>query len=203
MCSIYHKHFDIGESMTCCCCCCCVSFGLMFQCTSVMFWSRVLLLWSFKAKRENGGVQRQLDMTSTQGQTLVFIFIVIFFFCLDCSNDHTMLQVWGRVPTYTQDNKAVTSVRKGVTEKTLRIKISPKIWNVFFSFKLCTKLLHVCSKGFLLSLDYHDSLNFISLLHTLSWVCESTGNPGNNLLKVDYREHNDKKEEIYKKNPNQ
>lgn len=41
------------------------------------YWSRMLLLWLFKANREYDGVQR-LDLTSTQGQTLVFIFTVIF-----------------------------------------------------------------------------------------------------------------------------
>lgn len=50
--------------------------------TSVTHLSRMLLLWSFKAKREYSGVQRQRNMTSTQGQTPVFTFIMAFFFIL-------------------------------------------------------------------------------------------------------------------------
>lgn len=49
---------------------------------SVTHLSRMLLLWSFKAKREYNGVQRQHDLTSTQGQTPVFIFMTTSSFFL-------------------------------------------------------------------------------------------------------------------------
>lgn len=68
--------------------------------SSVSHLSRMLLLWSFKAKREYNGMQRQRNMTSTQGQPLVFVFSLWpSSFCLRSGNGHAALQAWGRVLT--------------------------------------------------------------------------------------------------------
>lgn len=49
--------------------------------------SRELLLWSFKAKREYSGVQRQHNTTSTQGQTPIFTVSMAFIVAWPRSSD--------------------------------------------------------------------------------------------------------------------
>lgn len=75
--------------------------------SSVSHLSRMLLLWSFKAKREYNGMQRQRNMTSTQGQPLVFAFSLWpSSFCLRSGNGCAALRAWGRVLMKTGDHKA-------------------------------------------------------------------------------------------------
>lgn len=77
--SIHHLHMDRVERVWP------VIVGL---CSAVpVHLARVLLLWSFKAKREYSGVQRQHNTTSTQGQTPVFTFRVAFIVILPRFSD--------------------------------------------------------------------------------------------------------------------